>query len=789
MRLLVLGGEKMQLNDIKQFHHVYPKTKIMNHYGPTESTIGSIAKVMDLERDDFAATESIIGVPIDNTQVFILDRNNRNLPIGVWGEICIAGEGLTEGYFNNEQLIKEKFISIPLFGEEKRIYRTGDLGRVTNEGTIEYLGRSDTQVKVRGYRVELNEIEQVLKQYHSVKDAVVIPNSKQDGGNELFAYIVLEDKENEAGIREYLTRRVPYYMLPAVYVKLDNIPLTPNGKLDVKKLPKISKEIMISNDFNSPTDDVEQGILEIWADTLNLNSIGVNDVFFELGGNSLKLMEVTVGIYRKFGVDIPLRESFKAPTIKAMGSYVKNIAQSLYTPLEQIKKRSYYDLSAAQKRMFTINQMDKSGTTYNMPRATLLVGDIEIEKFKLAVDNLIKRHESLRTSFEIVNDEPKQIIHETSKVDINYSVLEEDITFDEYDEDSTVKRLLKDFIKPFDLDTAPLVRMKLIKVAPNEHVFLLDMHHIISDGYSINILINELTKVYEGQNLENKKIQYKDFADWQNKFLNSDEISKQKEYWKKALSGKIPTLSMPTDYPRPEFQNFEGDSYSISSGVDLKQKLEDLCQKYNVTINMLMIASYSILLSKYTNQQENIIGMPILGRTHADIKQVVGMFVNTLPVRNYPKDHMTFESFLNEVKDNLLEIYDHQDYQFDMLLEDLNIKREKGITPIFSTVIAVQETPKDKQMMGDIQLIPIEYHNNISKFDFSLFVTCEKEEILFEIEYSKALFKEETIEKIGQGLFSILETISANEHVKLSEIQVESLIKVNREIENVTFDF
>ncbi|RPK08343.1 amino acid adenylation domain-containing protein [Priestia endophytica] len=789
LRLLVLGGEKIQLNDIKQFHHVYPKTKIMNHYGPTESTIGSIAKVIDLEGDNFAATESTIGVPIDNTQVFILDHNNRNLPVGVWGEICIAGEGLTEGYLNNEQLNKEKFISIPLFGEEKRIYRTGDLGRVTNEGTIEYLGRSDTQVKVRGYRVELNEIEQVLKQYHSVKDAVVIPNSKQDGENELFAYIVLEDKGNEAGIREYITRKVPYYMLPAVYVKLDNIPLMPNGKLDVNKLPKISKEIMISNDSNSPTDDVEQGILEIWADILKLNSIGINDVFFELGGNSLRLMEVTVGIYKKFGVDIPLRESFKAPTIKAMGSYVKNIAQNLYTPLEQIKKRPYYDLSAAQKRMFTIDQMDRSGTAYNMPRATLLVGEIEIEKFKLAVEKVMKRHESLRTSFEIVDDEPKQIIHEDYKIDMNYSVLEEDITFEEYDQDTTIKRLLKDFIKPFDLDTAPLVRMKLIRVAPNEHIFLLDMHHIISDGYSINILINELTKLYEGQNLESQKIQYKDFAHWQNKLLNSDEISKQKEYWKKALSGKIPTLSMPTDYPRPEFQNFEGDSYSISSGVDLKQKLEDLCQKYNVTINMLMIASYSILLSKYTNQQENIIGMPILGRTHADIKQIVGMFVNTLPVRNFPKDHMPFESFLNEVKDNLLEIYDHQDYQFDMLLEDLNIKREKGTTPIFSTVIAVQETPEDRQMMGDIQLIPIEYHNNISKFDFSLFVKCEKEEILFEIEYSKALFKEETIKKIGKGLFSVLETISENEHVKLSEIQVESLIKVNREIENVTFDF
>jgi acyl carrier protein len=579
-------------------------------------------------------------------------------------------------------------------------------------------------------------------------------------------------------------------MMPSSFIKLDKIPLTPNGKLNVKALPEIADESLMRVEYETPGDSVEQKIAEIWEQVLDVEKVGMNDSFFEMGGNSLKVMQLTAEIHKQFNVNIPLRESFKAPTVREMSKFIKKASENIYSSLQPLETNEYYELSSAQKRLYTLHQMEGIGTSYNMPRATLLEGEIDLDKLENAFSEIVKMHEALRTSFEVVEGEPKQRIQENAEVEIKYSVLDGELFPDSKGEPAAeFINLIDKFITPFDLSKAPLARIMVIRLRNDKHVLLTDMHHLISDGYSVSIMLNELSKLYQGQQLQKNRIQYKDFAGWQNEFLKTSAARKQEEYWLDILSGDLPVLNMPTNFPRPLMQSFEGDRFIFEGGKELKQRLDKLCLETDTTLFMVLSATYSILLAKYSSQQDIIVGLPILGRTHSDLKNTIGMFANTIAIRSFPNGNKSFATFLSEVKEQLLKAYDNQDYQFDMLLDKLKIKREPGRNPIFSTMLALQDVQINENTIGNIKLTPIKYRNKISKFDLSLFVENGKKDISFELEFASNLFKIETIKKFANDFLFILDKVSFNREIKLEEIKIEGLVVENTEIENVTFHF
>ncbi|MBP1080163.1 amino acid adenylation domain-containing protein [Bacillus capparidis] len=784
LKLVVLGGEEVRQADIAKFNRLYPDTEIMNHYGPTEATIGSIAHKFNFA--NFDNQRIIIGKPIDNAKIFILDKDQKPVPIGVPGEICISGTGLSEGYLNQPQLTKEKFIETSIFGQKKiKLYKTGDIGRFTSDGEIEFIGRMDHQVKIRGYRVEPGEVTTILLQHHSVKDAIVVPKD-----DILYAYLVLKEGENGSGIRDHLLRKIPYYMMPSCFIRLDQIPLTPNGKLDRTALPEKADASVIDADFEWPKDSTDQKIAQIWEEILEVEQIGLNHSFFEMGGNSLKLMIVTGEIQKEFNVTIPLRESFKAPTVKGMSEFVKNASESIYFSPEPLEKHKYYELSSAQKRLYALSQMEGIGTSYNMPRATLIEGEINLDKLEEAFVEMINRHEALRTSFEVIEGEPNQRIHEKSEFTINYAVLDQNVYPDPMEEmHEGWAQLIDQLIQPFDLKKAPLARVFLFRLGSDKHVMLTDMHHLVSDGYSVDIMLQELLKIYQGHKLPDIHIQYKEFAGWQSKFLKTEIARKQEEYWLDVLTGDLPVLNLPTDFPRPEVQSYEGDSVIFETSEELKKRLDKLCLDTDTTLYMILSAAYSILLSKYSSQDDIIVGTPILGRTHPDFKQTIGLFANTIAIRSFPKREKSFAAFLTEMKEHLHQAYENQDYQIDMLIDQLHIKREPGRNPIFSTMFAYQEGNDKQNMTENIKMTPIEYRNKMSKFDFTLFAEKGKETIIFEFEYASQLYKKETINKFAKDFQVILETICTDREIKLKEIEIEGLLGDNTEIENVTFQF
>ncbi len=791
LRLIVLGGEEVKSADISKFNRVYPQTVIMNHYGPTETTIGALFHKFNATDFDLVSKGTVIGKPVDNTKIFILDRGQKLVPLGMAGEICIGGVGVTEGYLNQIDLNSEKFITVSPLGHEKiKLYRTGDLGRLTCHQEVEFLGRIDNQLKIRGYRVELEEINSVLLQHDMILDAIVVPKKDKENNNILCAYIVLKENENGWGIREYLSSKIPYYMMPSIFIKLDRIPLTPNGKLNVKALPEIKDELLIKTNYELPEDPIEKTVAQMWEETLNVKQISMNDSFFEMGGNSLSLMLLMAEIHKKFSVDISLREAFKAPTVRGISKHIKKRSESKYVSLQPVEKCEYYDLSSAQKRIYTLQQMEGIGTSYNMPRATLLEGEINLDKLEKAFCEIVKRHEAFQTSIEVVDGVPKQRIQGEVDIEISYSVLDEHLCSNPSSKlNVELENIIDEFIEPFDLSKAPLVRVRIIRLSSHKHVLLTDMHHLISDGYSVNILLQELSELYQGKLLQENPIQYKEFVYWQNEFLKTSAASIQEKYWLDVLSGDLPVLDMPTDFPRPIIQSFEGNSFIFEGGNELKQRLDNLCLETDTTLYMILSVAYSILLSKCSSQHDIIVGMPILGRTHSDLKNIIGMFANTIAIRSFPIEKKNFTEFLSEIKEQLIKAYDNQDYQFDMIIDKLKIKRDLGRNPIFSTMLAFQESQINESIMGNLKMTPVQYRNKISKFDLTLFVEKGKKELFFEFEYASSLYRMETIKKLAENFLGILDTISSNKEIKLENIEIEGLVIENTEIENVKFNF
>ncbi|QUI24145.1 non-ribosomal peptide synthase/polyketide synthase [Vallitalea pronyensis] len=761
LKRIVSGGDICSINLAKKW---YRTVDFYNAYGPTETTVTAIqllVKDMDVQE---GLSQLSIGKPIGNTKVYILKKKNKVLPIGVPGELCIAGEGVARGYLNRTELTKEKFVDNPYIAGE-RMYKTGDLARWMPDGNIEFLGRVDEQVKIRGYRIELREIEAQLLKHEKIKEAVVVAKEDESNHKYLCGYIVVENELKVQALRKHLAKELPDYMIPTSYVELDKMPLTTSGKIDRKALPEPDGDMNTGVAYVAPENKTEERLVEIWQEVLSVEKVGIKDNFFERGGHSLKATSLVSKIHKVFSVEVPLREVFKKPTIKELAISIKSREESIYTSIEPVEKKAYYELSSAQRRLYVLNQLEGAQTSYNMPSVMEIEGSLDRDKLEEAFKEVIRRHESLRTSFEVVDGELVQMVHKEAEFTIDYEEVNE----------TEIGERIKGFVKAFDLSKAPLLRMGLLKVQKNKHIMLFDMHHIISDGVSMNVLIREFTQIYEGKKFQELKVHYKDYSVWQNKLLKSDGMKKQEEYWINKFRGEVPVLSMSTDYPRPSVQSFEGDRVTFEIGEELTRKLETIAKDTETTMYMVLLAAYNTLLHKYTGQEDMVVGSPIAGRPHADLENIIGMFVNTLAMRNEPRGDKSFKELLRKVKENALKAYENQDYPFEELVERLDLKRDMSRNPLFDTMFVLQNTGSMAIEIQDLIFKPYPIENNISKFDMTLNGEERDGKVYFDFEYSTRLFKKATIERFAEHYRNILEEIAENIEVKLSEIDMMSL--------------
>ena len=784
LRQVFASGEALGTKQVQRFNNQAGQkfgTKLINLYGPTEATV-------DVSYYDCPSTGEIelvpIGKPIDNIKLYIVDKNNNLQLVGIPGELCIAGDGLARGYLNRPELTKEKFVPNPFDDEDNlthlnRMYRTGDLARWLPDGNIEYLGRLDHQVKIRGFRIELGEIEEELLKHESIKEVVVTARKDKEGSSYLCAYLVSDRELTPAELREHLTKNLPEYMVPSYFVRLDKMPLSPNGKADRKALPEPMGNVNTGVEYVEPVEEDEKKLAQILQDVLQCDRVGLNDNFFELGGHSLKAAALVSKIHKEFNVYISLGEIFKAPTVKGIIENIRKAERDIYSSIVPLEEKDYMDLSgefcvypvsSAQKRIFILERMGSLGTAYNLPGIMTVEGRIDKAAFENAFVQLVKRHETLRTSFDFINGEPVQKVYRN--VDFRMS-------YDEAPEECA-EEIIKEFIKEFDLKAAPLFRAKLVKISEEKHLLMFDMHHIISDGVSTVILVKEFIELYRGDDLPELKVQYRDYAAWQNKLFESDLIKKQQQYWKEVFSGEIPVLNMPQDYPRPATQSYKGDKITFSISGELAENLRNVAANTGTTMYMVLLAAYNILLHRYTGQEDIIVGSPTAGRPHADLENLAGMFVNTLALRNYISGHKNFRCFLDEVKNNVLKALENQDYQFEKLIDDLELKRDLSRNPLFDTLFVLQNMGIPETDVNGLKFIPFEFKNGVSKFDITLEAVEMSESIRFNLEYCTELFKRETMERLAKHFEKILEHIVKNLDIEISRIEMMTEDEQNR---------
>ncbi|MGE5341852.1 MAG: amino acid adenylation domain-containing protein [Candidatus Omnitrophota bacterium] len=805
IRKVLFGGERVSVEHSRKALAFMGKGKIIHVYGPTETTVYASYYFIDAIADQ--AFTIPIGRPLANTTLYILDRYLNVLPVGVQGELYIGGSGTARGYLNNPDLTNDKFLNLfnlsltksfcPAFYKKRAaggmLYKTGDLCRWLDDGNIEFLGRVDNQVKIRGFRIELGEIESRLRSHPGINEAVVLAITDKGADNYLCAYLVSEREIPVPELKEHLSIHLPDYMIPSYFIYLDKIPLNISGKLDKKALPEPGIGFM--GEYIAPRNEMEEQLAAIWAAVLGIDQkqIGIDRDFFELGGHSLKAASVTAKIHKVLNIKVTLEDIFKYPTIQDLAEFLaQDIEEFWFYSIESYEEKEYYPVSSAQKQMYVLQQMDKDSTAYHIFSAWVILGDPDKRRIETAVKKLIQRHDSLRTSFHLIHDEPVQRIHGAVEFELNY-LATEDTEFTEEDKETKTKEPKPKVFAPlfsksgppeaYDLSKAPLMRVGLVKQSDNKHILIVDMHHIISDGMSVNILMGDFMDFYLGVELPELRIQYKDFSEWQNE--QQESIRQQGEFWLKEFAEEIPVLELPLDFTRPAVQQFEGNSIGFDVNEEITAKLNELALETGTTLYMVLLGLYVILLSKLSGQEDIIIGTPVAGRRHTDLDKIVGMFVNTLAMRNYPAGDKKFTAFLQEIKEKTFSTFENQDYPYEALVQQVVTDRAAGRNPLFDTMFELQNIDMQNLDIRGLKLSPYEYENKTSKFDLSLTGLESKGKLLFVFEYSTALFKQETIERFIGYFKNILYQVIENKDRYLSDVEIIT----EEEKKKIFFDF
>jgi amino acid adenylation domain-containing protein len=815
LRWMISTGEPLNVPLVRKWYQHYPGIKLLNAYGCTE-TSDDIAHYIVNEIPPKTQTTIPIGKPLQNLHIYILDKHLSLCPLGVTGEICAAGIGVSKGYWQDEPKTKQAFIPNPYLDEIKdpayaALYKTGDLGYFKPDGNIECLGRRDYQVKIRGNRVELGEIQHQLLNHDTIKAAVVIDRQDKTGNKYLCAYIVAAQASahlpGTGELKEYLARELPDYMIPSFIVHLENIPLTANGKVDKKALPE--PEIKPADRYAAPMDSTEEKLVEIWSEVLGIekHKIDINSNFFHSGGHSLKAILTAAKIHQQLNVKIPLAELFRTPTIKGLSRYIRDTEQEKYKAVEPVEKKEYYTLSSAQKRLHVLQQMDVNSTAYNLTSIVCLEGVLDKTILDVAFHELIKRHESLRTSFKVIKGEAIQTIQDEVEFEIEYDDIQlkgasnrckwKKEPFGQINtcggqypksQNPRAKSYIYSFIRPFDLSQSPLLRVGLLQhpddaaARQNENpgtrqLLMIDIHHIISDGYSLQLLVLELMKLYSKEKLPRVRVQYRDYCEWSNQKNQGEHIKNQESYWLKEFTGQIPVLCLPFDFNSPAVADCEGNAITFEIDAEHTKTLRRILSKEGITLSTALLAIYYILLAKYSGQEDIIIGIATVGRTHADLQNTAGMFVNMVPARNQPKENITFADFLTQVKENLLKAYENQDYPYEELIKQLKLPRTPGRDPLIDAAFTLQDFDNKKNhdqvlQISGLKIIPYPYEPANSSFPLDLEPFEEKNTISLRLRYFVNLFKKSTINTIARHFLEVLKQVLENINIKIKDIKI-----------------
>jgi amino acid adenylation domain-containing protein len=809
LKWMMVTGESVSVELVNQWLSLYPSIKVVNAYGPTEAADDITQFIVEKPLPENQRTVPI-GKPLANLNLYILDGEMQLVPIGVPGEICVSGFGVAEGYWKNEEKTNLSFVPNPFPTTAKPlpsidrdlIYKTGDLGRWLLDGNIEFLGRIDHQVKIRGFRIELGEIEALLSQHPAVRETVVVVREDSPGDKRLVAYVVAiapglvsngdsddpfktqdsaMSSELVSQLRNFLKERLPEYMVPSAFVLLEALPIAPSGKVDRKALPAPDlSQLQPEGTFVTPSTPVEEVLAGIWAEVLSLEKVGVRDNFFELGGHSLLATRVISQVRQVFKLEIPLRRLFESPTVAELAKDIETKSKTGLgleaPPIDRISREGELPLSFAQQRLWFLAQLEPDNPLYNSPAAIRLKGQLNIAALEQSLNEILRRHEVLRTSFKTVEGRPVQVISPATPLSLPAIDLSE---LPQAQQEAKVRQLaIAHAQQPFALDTAPMLRVKLLRLSQQEHVALFVMHHIVCDGWSTDVLVRELSALYKvfstGQPspLPELPIQYVDFAVWQRQWLQGEVLEKQLAYWKQQLGANLPVLQLPTVRPRESVKTSRGATQSFVIPSNLSAALQALSRQEGVTLFMTLLAGFQILLQRYTNQDDIVVGTDVANRNRAEIESLIGFFVNLLVLRTDLSDNPSFWELLKRVREVTLGAYAHQDLPFDKLVEVLRPDRQSTHTPLFQVLFVLQNAPMTTLELPGLTLSQLEIEENITRFDLALFLIETPQGIEGMWQYNADLFDSTTIQRMSGHFETLLNSIVTQPDARINSLEM-----------------
>jgi len=765
VRKVICGGEQLTLNQVRNLWEINKDIEVYNEYGPTETTVGCIVKKITPQY-----SKILIGKPISNTTIDIVDDKGELCKVGMIGDVLIGGAQVANGYLNRQDLTKEKFITNPK-NENAKLYHTGDLARWLPNGEIEYIGRKDNQLKIRGHRIELGEIEQNILLNTEVSSTSVMIRGNNSEDLELIAYITSDQKIKSENVRSFLLDKLPSYMIPSVFIQLKELPLTINGKVDAKRLVELGEiELKNKSEYVAPRNETENKLVEIWGKILNVEKIGIRDDFFALGGHSIKATRLINEYQKLFDIKLALKEVFENSTIELHAMLIKSSKKIKYEEIKRAEIAESYPLSSSQLRLWVLSQFKDTSSAYNIPNSVVLTGDYNIENFVTAINLTIDRHEILRTIFK-EDDEGEIRQWVLSREELDFAIDYQDFTT-YADKDQLIKSYIqKDAFKDFDLEKGPLLRASILKVSDSQMVFYYNMHHIISDGWSMNILARDVEAFYtsleagEAFSLPELKIQYKDFASWEKSKLECKDALVDKEFWLHQLSGELPGLNLPSTKTRPKVKTHNGRRLYTFISKELTDKINGFVTENGGSMFMTLLTSWNILMYKYTANQDIIIGTPVAGRQHSNLEDQIGFYINSLALRNTVNPEDDFIQLYENVKQATLTAFSHQMYPFDRIVQELDLIRNTSRNAVFDMMLILQNNEEegidiDSEKLAVNQII--DKGVSMAKFDLSINFKEVTEHLYFEISYNEDVYEKNLVEGLMKDyerlLLNLLET-------------------------------
>jgi amino acid adenylation domain-containing protein len=782
LRFVIFGGEALDLQSLQGWFERRSDRapQLVNMYGITETTVHVTYRPVTMG-DLGRAQASPVGVTIPDLQVYALDPGLNRVPIGVTGELYVGGAGLARGYLNRADLTAERFVPNPFARSAgERLYKSGDLVRFQPDGDLEYAGRIDHQVKIRGFRIELGEIESAISLHPGVREVVVVALDDDSQTKRLVAYVapMTEGAVVAAELKAHLQRRLPDYMTPAQVVLLDKLPMTANGKVDRRKLP--APEMPGADEVDgavAPRTPVEEVLAGIWAQALGVEKVGAEDSFFDLGGHSLLATQVISQARETFEVDLPIRTLFDNPRLAEFSRALEDACQAdrklEFPAIAPSVRDGATPLSFAQQRLWFIQQLDAASPAYNLPVAMRLKGSLDVESLERALGEIARRHEAIRTTFEVANGEPVQVIRPAEPIAIPLVDL---AGLDEDRREAAARRLAGEQARaPFDLSRGPMLRASLLRLAEDEHVAVFVMSHIVTDGWSLGVLVKELTALYEAftrgepSPLQDLAIQYADFARWQRQWLRGETLEKMLAYWKGQLADP-PRLNLPYDRPRPQFPTYRGATRPWAASAQTAQALNSLARRQRVTPFMVLLSAFQTLLSHYAGQEDVVVGTDIAGRNRAELEPLIGFFVNQLALRGDLSGDPTFGELLARARKLTLDAYAYQDLPFEKLVEAINPDRSQA-APLFQAKMTLQNAPTSRLELPGLTLSPFGASIGVARFDLFFSIVQTGEGLSGGMDFSLDLFDPATVEQMLEQFTLLLDAAVQNPSARLSELK------------------